>query len=76
MSTVDRSEPVIEVLVNGEARSVTEGATVAAWVASAVGDPRTVAIERNGEIVPRSRWASTVLEPGDRLEVVGFVQGG
>jgi sulfur carrier protein len=35
-----------------------------------------VAVEHNGEIVPRAVWAKTVLNPGDRLEVVHFVGGG
>jgi sulfur carrier protein len=39
-------------------------------------DSRGVAIERNLEIVPKSEHASTVLEDGDRIEVVQFVGGG
>ncbi len=35
-----------------------------------------VAVERNGEIVPRALWAGTILGDGDRLEVVHFVGGG
>lgn len=35
-----------------------------------------VAVERNGEIVPRTAWATVILEPGDKLEVVQFVGGG
>ena len=35
-----------------------------------------VAVERNGEIVPRAAWAGTVLNGGDRVEVVHFVGGG
>jgi sulfur carrier protein len=35
-----------------------------------------IAIERNGEIVPRSTWQSVSLKDGDRLEVVQFVGGG
>lgn len=39
-------------------------------------DPRGVAVERNREIVPKSEHAMTVLEDGDRLELVQFVGGG
>lgn len=39
-------------------------------------DPRKVAIERNLEIVPRSVYAQTQLQDGDRLEIVHFVGGG
>lgn len=35
-----------------------------------------VAVEHNGEIVPRSTWTATTLSSGDRLEVVHFVGGG
>ena len=35
-----------------------------------------VAVEHNGEIVPRAGWAETTLNGGDRLEVVHFVGGG
>ena len=35
-----------------------------------------VAVELNCDIVPRDRWAETVLDEGDRLEVVQFVGGG
>ena len=35
-----------------------------------------VAVERNGQIVPRAAFTETEIEEGDRLEVVGFVGGG
>ena len=35
-----------------------------------------VAVERNGEIVPRAQWDDVLLSPGDRLEIVHFVGGG
>ncbi len=35
-----------------------------------------VAVEHNGEIVPRASWPQTTLTEGDRLEVVHFVGGG
>ena len=38
--------------------------------------PDRVAVELNREIVPRDRWADTILGEGDRLEVVHFVGGG
>lgn len=37
---------------------------------------KRIAVERNGEIVPRSRHAETLLDDGDRLEVVVAVGGG
>jgi sulfur carrier protein len=35
-----------------------------------------VAVEHNGEIVPRAGWGDVTLQAGDRLEVVHFVGGG
>ncbi len=37
---------------------------------------KRIAIEQNGEIVPRGLYAETTLEDGDRLEIVGAVGGG
>ena len=37
---------------------------------------KRIAIEKNGEIVPRSRYATTTVARGDRLEIVGAVGGG
>ncbi|GMU67263.1 MAG: thiamine biosynthesis protein ThiS [Acidobacteriota bacterium] len=62
--------------VNGLERRIAVGTTVADLVAELGVDPRTVAVERNGEIAPRASWGATTLADGDRLEVVRFVQGG
>ncbi len=62
--------------LNGESREVGEGATVLDLLSEMGRHPRTVAVERNGEILPRGRYEATVLREGDRLEVVGFVSGG
>jgi sulfur carrier protein len=67
---------VLDVILNGEPHQVPEGATVADLVTGLGSDPRTVAVERNGELVPRARFAGTALAAGDRIEVVRFVQGG
>jgi thiamine biosynthesis protein ThiS len=66
----------MRVEVNGEPREVEAGTTVLALVEALVGDSRAVAVERNGDVLPRARLAETRLEEGDRLEVVRFVQGG
>ena len=39
-------------------------------------DPRTVAVEKNGEIVRRETWEATKLLEEDKLEVIRFVGGG
>ncbi|MBP0463629.1 sulfur carrier protein ThiS [Roseomonas sp. PWR1] len=66
----------IAITVNGEARDIAAGATVAALLAEIGLDTRKVAVERNEEIVPRSTYAAVALTPGDRLEIVHFIGGG
>ncbi len=67
----------IRIQLNGEAMTLAAGDTVADLVGKHLGrDPRTVAVEVNGSILPRPRYAETELAEGDRLEVVHFVQGG
>lgn len=73
---MDTAPALLDLLLNGEPYQIAEGATVADLVADLGRDPRTVAVERNGDLVPRARFAEIRLGPGDRLEVVHFVQGG
>ncbi len=67
---------VLPLSVNGQPRHVAPGTTVAALLVSMDTAGKRVAVERNGEIVPRSLHASTLLEAGDRLEIVIAVGGG
>ena len=62
--------------LNGEPHPLPDPPTVAALLAAVGLDPRKVAVERNEEIVPRSRYAGTTLAPGDRIEIVHFIGGG
>ena len=66
----------IDIVVNGDAHAVSAGTTVAALIAQLGMGERRVAIERNREIVPRSRHAETVLADGDRIEIVHALGGG
>ncbi len=66
----------MQIILNGETRKIAAGTSLAAFVETLGGDPRGIAIERNLEIVPKSAHADTMLEDGDRLEVVQFVGGG
>ncbi|MGK7865870.1 sulfur carrier protein ThiS [Falsiroseomonas sp. E2-1-a20] len=66
----------ISIEVNGEARQVPEGASVAELLTLIGLAAPKVAVERNLEIVPRSAWAATRLAEGDRLEIVHFIGGG
>ncbi|MEP6862209.1 MAG: sulfur carrier protein ThiS [Deltaproteobacteria bacterium] len=65
-----------EIVVNGETRSVEPGTTVAGLIGELGFADRRVAVERNREVVPRARHATTELVAGDRIELVTFVGGG
>jgi sulfur carrier protein len=66
----------IRVHVNGAARDFTAAPTFEELLAGLSLAGRRVAVERNGEIVPRSGFATTRLSDGDRIEVVVAVGGG
>lgn len=64
------------IVVNGAPRALPVPATVVELVRAMGLEGKRIAVERNGEIVPRSRHADTALVPGDRIEIVGAVGGG
>jgi sulfur carrier protein len=64
------------ILVNGEPSAVAPGTTVAALLALLEAPDRGVAVAIGGEVVPRSRWASTAIGDDAKVEVVMAVQGG
>jgi thiamine biosynthesis protein ThiS len=66
----------IDVVINGQARTIAEGTTIAGLIAELGLGDRRVAVERNREVVPRAQHATTALAAGDRLELVTFVGGG
>ena len=63
------------VKINGEELNVA-GKTVTEYLATTNYDSKRIAIERNGEIIPKSQYGETVLKDGDSVEVVSFVGGG
>ena len=66
----------ITIRVNGDARTVAAGATIAGLLEELGLGGKRVAVERNQAVVPRARHAETTLADGDRLELVTFVGGG
>ncbi len=69
----------VKIVLNGTERSLEElgnDPSIAALVESLGFRADRVALERNGEIVPRTTWAETPLKAGDRIELVHFVGGG
>ena len=63
------------VKINGESKDVA-GMTLTVYLATIKYDPKRIAIERNGDIVPKVQYSQTVLEDGDSIEIVSFVGGG
>lgn len=53
-----------------------DGKTISEYLAETDYDPARIAIEKNGTIVPKTQYDSTVLSDGDVIEVVSFVGGG
>ncbi|HYT98326.1 MAG TPA: sulfur carrier protein ThiS [Casimicrobiaceae bacterium] len=67
----------MEVTVNGATRVIETSATDLAALIRALGlEGKRIAVERNGEIVPKSRYADTHVLAGDKLEIVAAVGGG
>jgi sulfur carrier protein len=66
----------ITLRINGAERRFHPPVTLQSLVGELGMEGKRIAIERNGEIVPRSRYADVVLSDGDRLEVVVAVGGG
>lgn len=67
---------LLDIRVNGEPRRVEPNATIADLLAELNMQPRYLAVERNFELVPRTRHAECVLQDGDQLEIVTLVGGG
>ena len=70
------SHPTLTLTVNGVATDVGDAYTVADVVAHLGLAGRRIAVERNGEIVPKSAHANTLVADGDQLEIVVAVGGG
>jgi len=63
------------VKINGEDRNLA-GMTLTQYLAGTNYNPKRIAVERNGEIVPKARYEETIFQDGDHIEVVSFVGGG
>jgi thiamine biosynthesis protein ThiS len=62
--------------VNGKLKEINRDISIA-WLIEAMQiNPKQVAIERNLEIVPRSRYGEVILNEGDEIEIVQFIGGG
>lgn len=65
----------IMVKINGKELDLA-GKTLAEYLETTDYDPKRIAVECNGEIVPKAKYGETVLADGDVIEIVSFVGGG
>jgi len=66
----------MKIHVNGEERTVSDGATVATLLADLRRNVKFCAVERNSELVPRAEHSQCALTEGDHVEIVTLVGGG
>jgi thiamine biosynthesis protein ThiS len=68
----------LQLQINGQTRILAVAAPTSLDLVVAELELRAdrIALELNGEIVPRTAWANTPIQTGDRLEIVHFVGGG
>ncbi len=64
------------IIVNGKEINLTEDMTVAEYLEQNQYQVKRIAVELNGDILPKYSYSDTMLKDGDRLEVVTFVGGG
>ncbi len=67
---------MIQIFLNGQPEALEAELSVAALLEKRQLAGKRLAVERNGEIVPRARHGDTVLADGDRVEIVVAVGGG
>jgi thiamine biosynthesis protein ThiS len=67
---------MLNIKVNGQVTTLPQGAMVEALVANLALEGKRFAVERNGEIVPKSKVSATSIEDGDEFEIVIAVGGG
>jgi thiamine biosynthesis protein ThiS len=73
---LERAQPVLRIVVNGSEHTVPAGCTVAGLLERLEMVRKRVAVARNREVVPRSRFALEPLAAGDHVEILEAVGGG
>ena len=68
--------PMIDITLNGQQRSLDDGVTAEGLINLLTLADQRIAIEINGEIVPRSTFPERRIVTGDRVEIVRAVGGG
>ena len=67
---------MIDIIVNGDKKSVATDTTVDALIASLNLSSRAVIVEVSGEVLRKDQYAATTLRAGDKIELIQFVGGG
>lgn len=70
------SNSLITLTVNGDTVTCSPQTPVVEVITQLNYNPRLVAVEYNGEILHRQHWSDTVVNEGDKLEIVTIVGGG
>ena len=66
----------MEILLNGQPKTLPDSISLATLIDQLGFTGKRIAVERNGEIVPKSTYATVQLVAADRLEIVVAVGGG
>jgi thiamine biosynthesis protein ThiS len=66
----------VKLSINGEARDLPQGLTVAGLLETLNLHPKRVAVERNKQIVRRAHFSDTALQTDDKIEIVTLAGGG
>lgn len=67
---------MLEITLNGSPRNVDTSVSIATLVEELSMPERRLAVELNGIVVRKADWPKTILNAGDRIEIVHFVGGG
>jgi thiamine biosynthesis protein ThiS len=75
-ASASRSPRALPITVNGEAREIRDGATLADLVAELGLGGRKIAVAVGRDVVPRGSYAARAVRAGDRIEILEAVGGG
>ena len=66
----------MQIQINGDNKSFSDGITLLELITQIEMPAQRIAVELNREVVRRSDWETTLLNDGDKVEIVHFVGGG
>lgn len=73
---MESTNQLIEVQINGTKEKITAGTSVTNLLQAKEVRPEMVAVEINGELLPKSKYDSYILEAGDQMEFLFYMAGG